>query len=163
MISQSSSRRGMSAIVAIFALTVALTACGPSGGGQGNDGPPRGDTNDTPRPMPTLTEEFVIGTWGDPDDTDEPYLEFAKDGSVTGSDGCNRLAGTWTIEDEAVVFSPLATTLMACAGVNTWLGAAATAVIEPDDDDELAFLNSEGVPIGTLDRDGPDFDPDLDD
>lgn len=167
MISKSHSRRGMSAIVAIVALTVALTACGPSGGGNG--GPPRdgggtgGSTNGSGSPAAVLTEDFVVGTWGDPDDADDPYLEFAKDGTVSGSDGCNRLVGTWTIEDDAVVFSELATTLMACPGVNTWLSAAATAVIEPDDDDELAFLNAEGVPIGTLDRDGPDFDPDLDD
>jgi heat shock protein HslJ len=156
-------------MIAVCALAVALTACAQPGSGGGNDGPDRdgpgrdGSGGKTTQPTPTLTEEFVVGSWGDPDEAGEPYLEFSDDGSVAGSDGCNQLVGTWTLESEQIVFSDLATTLMACEGVNTWLSAASTAVLEQDDDDELRILNSEGVPIGTLDRDGPDFAPDLDD
>jgi heat shock protein HslJ len=41
----------------------------------------------------------------------DPTLEFADDGSVSGSTGCNRLMGSY---DPATGFGPMATTMMAC-------------------------------------------------
>ncbi len=44
------------------------------------------------------------------------YLEFA-DGKVHGSDGCNRLSGSAVIQGDVITFGPIATTKMACPGV----------------------------------------------
>lgn len=44
------------------------------------------------------------------------YLEFA-DGKVTGSDGCNRLSGSAEISGDVITFGPIASTKMACPGV----------------------------------------------
>lgn len=44
-----------------------------------------------------------------------PTLLLHADGSVSGSDGCNRLLGRYRIEGDSVEFSGLASTMMACA------------------------------------------------
>ena len=54
---------------------------------------------------------------------------LADDGSLTGTDGCNRLVGTWTAEADTVTFADVASTRMACDGVDTWLSALATGTI----------------------------------
>lgn len=43
------------------------------------------------------------------------YLEFSKDNRVSGFIGCNRLTGSFTIENKTQIrFNQLATTMMAC-------------------------------------------------
>lgn len=91
----------------------------------------------------------VEGTWGDTSDSRAPSLEFASDGRVSGTDGCNRMMGFWTQDGTAVTLKDMASTLMACQGVDTWLSAAATAEI---DGDTLDLFNGNGDPIGTLQR-----------
>ena len=91
----------------------------------------------------------VEGTWGNVDDSRAPSLEFASSGRVTGTDGCNRLMGDWTQDGTAVTISALASTMMYCQEVDTWLSAAATAEI---DGESLAVFNVDGEPIGTLER-----------
>ncbi len=41
---------------------------------------------------------------------------LAADETVSGSAGCNSFSGTYSVADDGVSFSPLATTKMACAG-----------------------------------------------
>lgn len=91
----------------------------------------------------------VEGSWGDTSDSRAPSLEFAADGRVNGTDGCNRLMGDWTQDGATVTISQLASTMMACHDVDTWLSAAATAEL---DGDTLAVFNTDGEPIGTLRR-----------
>lgn len=91
----------------------------------------------------------VEGSWGDTSDTRAPSLEFAADGRVNGTDGCNRLMGDWTQDGTTVTISHLASTMMACLDVDTWLSAAATAEV---DGETLAVFNIDGEPIGTLRR-----------
>jgi heat shock protein HslJ len=45
-----------------------------------------------------------------------PYLEFGTDGRLTGSDGCNRVMGSYAVKGDAIEFGPLAGTRMACPG-----------------------------------------------
>lgn len=45
----------------------------------------------------------------------EVTAEFADDGTVSGSGGCNTYTGTYTAEGEALSVGPLASTLKACA------------------------------------------------
>lgn len=41
-------------------------------------------------------------------------LQFGEDGSVSGSDGCNRFATTYTASRSTISFDPAASTMMAC-------------------------------------------------
>jgi len=45
----------------------------------------------------------------------EPHLVFHEDGGLTGSDGCNRLIGTYAIDGASLRLSQLGATRMACA------------------------------------------------
>ena len=47
-----------------------------------------------------------------------PYLVFEQTGRVTGSDGCNRLAGNFDVNDDVVTFARIETTHMTCVGVH---------------------------------------------
>lgn len=90
-----------------------------------------------------------VGTWGDVAATGEPSLVLGDDGSLTGTDGCNRLIGTWTAEADTVTFVEVASTRMLCEGVDTWLSALATGTIA---DDTLTVQDESGEEIGTLER-----------
>ena len=43
----------------------------------------------------------------------EPYVQFG-DGSVSGSGGCNRFAGSYTFDGSRIAISQMAVTSMAC-------------------------------------------------
>jgi copper homeostasis protein (lipoprotein) len=48
-------------------------------------------------------------------DQSEPHLVLRSgDGRVAGSDGCNRVMGSYTIDGTAIDFGEMATTMMAC-------------------------------------------------
>lgn len=97
----------------------------------------------------------VSGTsWGKPGVTGEPSIAFEADGSVNGSDGCNRVMGNWSEEDGTVDLGELASTMMFCEGVDTWLTMAKTAEL---DGNKLVFLDPDGTEIGTL-TPAPDAD-----
>src|SRR5512136_2571665 len=60
-------------------------------------------------------------------DGSRPTLQFTGD-RVSGSDGCNRYAGRYTVARQAIkVVPPLATTQMACPGE---IGEQARAYVE---------------------------------
>lgn len=102
----------------------------------------RAATDDAPE-----SEEF-LGTWG-PDDASQPHLVISADGRFTGSDGCNTLAGSWTLNGETLQFDQAVSTLKACPGVTTTLGTLAAATV---DDDTLTVLDAAGAAIATLNR-----------
>lgn len=108
----------------LAAATFALTACSGSG------------------------SSSVAGTsWGDPDVSDKPSINFETDGGVNGTDGCNRVMGSWSEEDGTVDLGALASTMMFCEGVDTWLTTATTAKL---DGGSLVFFNPGGEEVGTL-------------
>ncbi|MHA3722812.1 META domain-containing protein [Leucobacter sp. HY1910] len=91
----------------------------------------------------------VVGSWGNTAQEKEPSLEFAEDGNVTGTDGCNRLMGSYTEDAGVVKFGQLASTMMFCEGVDTWLGQAATGKVSGD---TITISDEAGKEIGTLKR-----------
>ena len=91
----------------------------------------------------------VTGTWGTPDAMGTPGLELNADQSVTGTDGCNRLVGTWSLNGDTIEFGTFASTLMACEGVDTWLSGASTATV---DGSTMTVQDAGGDDIGTLER-----------
>lgn len=90
------------------------------------------------------------GTWGDATDTASPSLTLDEGGDFSGTDGCNRLSGTWTVdESDHVHFEDVAVTQMACEGVDTWLAGLNEATIA---DDTMTVLGQDGYEIGALER-----------
>ncbi|WP_405474300.1 META domain-containing protein [Paenarthrobacter ilicis] len=89
-----------------------------------------------------------VGVWGEPGNLQEPSLDLHTDGSISGTDGCNRLMGSWKEEAKTATFG-LASTRMACPGIDAWLSGAATARIQ--EDGKLAVFGQDGQQIGTLD------------
>ena len=90
------------------------------------------------------------GVWGSTD-AGQPYLELGSDGTLTGNDGCNGLSGSWELSDGSVEFDDLAMTLMACEGVDTWLGLADRAVLQGG---VMTITADDGTVIGQLTRAG---------
>ena len=100
----------------------------------------------TPSPVPA---SVWSGVWGEPDTEGKPYLELGVDQSVAGSDGCNRLMGQWRPDGDTVSFGQLASSMMFCEGVDTWLSGAATATLSGS---TMTVRNVAGDEIGTLTR-----------
>lgn len=90
----------------------------------------------------------AAGTWGE-QGQGRPQLVLGEDGSLSGTDGCNRLVGSWTQDGENVSFGQVGSTMMACPDVEVWL-------VDPNsgrvDRDTLHVFDSAGTEIGTLDR-----------
>lgn len=91
-----------------------------------------------------------VGTWGDPTTSSEPFLSLADDGSLSGSDGCNTLSGSWSVDEgEQVLFEDVAMTRMFCEGVDDWLSGLAAATIA---DTTMTVLGQDASEIGQLER-----------
>jgi heat shock protein HslJ len=117
----------------LIAATAMLTACATNAG------------TDAAAPVDP------VGTWGDVDTRSEPSLALSNDGVLTGTDGCNRLMGSWSADDETdtITFADVASTRMACEGVDTWLSGLATGTIAGE---TLTVFDVDGTEIGTLPR-----------
>lgn len=101
-------------------------------------------------PTPTATAQFdAVGAWGGQSVLNEPSLALAADGTLSGSDGCNRVHGSWSDQGDAVVFENVASTRMACEELDTWLSGLATATI---DGDTMTVRGEGDIILGTLDR-----------
>jgi heat shock protein HslJ len=81
-----------------------------------------------------------------------PTVRFDVDGTVTGTTGCNRYAGRYTLDGDELALSPLATTRMMCAddvmeqemaylGALPWVAAA--RVVDAD----LLLTDLDGAPV----------------
>lgn len=91
----------------------------------------------------------VVGSWGNPDEPQQPSLDLSKDGQVTGTDGCNRLMGSYTVNGDEITFTDVASTLMYCEGVDTWLAQLALATVAGD---EMTVYDLRGSELGVLKR-----------
>jgi heat shock protein HslJ len=121
----------------------ALTACSDDDGGSGD-----ASAAVTASPSSAGASD-AVGTWGKSATTGEAYLKLEKDGTASGSDGCNQLTGTWEAGDDGISFSPFAATQMFCADVDPWLSLAASAQVQGD---ELVLFDENDTQIGTLQR-----------
>ncbi|PJJ71753.1 META domain-containing protein [Diaminobutyricimonas aerilata] len=90
--------------------------------------------------------------WVAADTAGAAFVEFADDGSWTGSDGCNGNGGRWVADDTGTLLATSGpSTLMACDGapVPTWMATATTAWLDGDD---LVLLDRHGDELGRLTR-----------
>ncbi|GAA4283119.1 META domain-containing protein [Brevibacterium daeguense] len=115
-------------VVAGAGICLLLTGCGSN----------VGDSADTE----------VVGRWVS-DEPGDPHLVLDAEGKVKGSDGCNGINTTYTVEGNVVTLASRISTLRACVGVDTWLSGASTLRISGD---EAAVFNRDGEEIGTLVR-----------
>lgn len=76
------------------------------------------------------------------------YLELRDDGTLAGSDGCNRFQGRFAVDDDRIVVDNLAVTEGVCGGVD------AVAIVEILDRDPR--VSSVGGGVGTLRLGAPD-------
>jgi heat shock protein HslJ len=78
------------------------------------------------------------------------FLEFSEDGSVNGSDGCNNMGRTYTVDGDSISFSAMGpTTLMACPEP---VMAQTTAFQQALDDTESFSISGDTLTL--LDADG---------
>lgn len=92
----------------------------------------------------------AAGTWGHTA-PGMPQLVLVADGTLHGTDGCNRLMGSWREDADHITFMGVAATRMFCPDVDDWLSAMATAKLEPD---ALYIFNASGHLLGVLQRSG---------
>lgn len=127
--------------IAVVALLAAGCSASPGSGSGSDTGPASGAGPGT---------ASAVGPWGR-DAPRTPRLELAEDGGFTGTDGCNRLFGSWTQDERTVEFSGIGSTRMSCLDVDTWLEQLHSARV---DGDTLHISDADGVEIGTLGRPG---------
>lgn len=99
---------------------------------------------------PGLVPAEPAGRWGGPGGS---FVEFAADGSWTGSDGCNGAGGSWVAGPDGAFLAaaPSVRTLIACDGLDvaTALTGARTVGL---DGETLVLLDVAGAELGRLDR-----------
>lgn len=85
----------------------------------------------------------------------EATLQFADDGVLFGSTGCNRFTGSWTQDGDAVVLETGATTLVGCVDPEAAAQEQALLTLLPQAatveqaDDSLALLDADGSTLLT--------------
>ena len=93
-------------------------------------------------------EGLPIGYWVEERTPESPFLSISADGTFSGNDGCNVIRGSWeAVDDSAVQFSDIATTLMACEGVDQWLSQASLVRVRAG---VLTVQDADGVVLGQL-------------
>ncbi|CEA09432.1 META domain protein [Arthrobacter saudimassiliensis] len=139
-------------------LLLPLAACGDSAGQSAGPSAPATADGATSAPTSAGSDAGaeadepggpVLGGWGNLEDSSAPSLEFGPDGTYSGTDGCNGMAGNWREDGGRVILDPGPMTLKGCPDIDTWLRDAAS--VEPADD-VLAVFNAEGLRIGELTR-----------
>jgi heat shock protein HslJ len=129
---------------AAFAVVLLFAGCASSAPGDASSTTPSSESSGAG----SADAVGIVGVWGT-EDQGKPSLTFGEDGALSGTDGCNRLVGKWTADAGTVEFGPLASTRMACEGVDTWLSDGVSGTYT---DAELTVLDSTGKTIGTLER-----------
>ncbi len=105
-------RAGLVGIASAAAIVALLAGCASS----------------APSARGTVDPAALVGTWTI-DETfsspEQPFIDFADDGTWTASDGCNRVQGTWELGDEGALTTTAGpSTLMACDGAQLPLAMA---------------------------------------
>lgn len=148
-------RTSVATAVTAFSAAAVLVGCSPSA--QDSDNPiytqeapvtaSEGPSNGSEAPDADAAAPF-IGTWVDPDGLG--YLTFTEDGSVRGSDACNGIGSTFSVEDGTATVEPFATTMMACSeGWSQWLLQVTTVEVS-DTGTEMVVSGRDGSEAGVL-------------
>ena len=134
--------------LAALALTLPLAACDTGNDPRNPSSPSPTESSETTSPSDDASKLDPTGKWTSPEKGD-PFLEFAEDGSLEGSDGCNAIVTSWKAEGDEIAIDSFMSTQKACAGVDTWLSKASTATIEGN---VMKVKDSNGKVIGGLEK-----------
>lgn len=91
----------------------------------------------------------IYGRWVSVKPGSGAFLSLADDGSLTGSDGANRISTTWTSDDTGAIIESFLTTQRATQGMERWVGR--TRRVEADGD-HLNVFDQAGNHLGVLTR-----------
>lgn len=100
----------------------------------------------------SLTMHDVAGTWRS-DEPGQPYLTFNDEGAAWGTDGCNGINTSYTLDGSTITIEPWIATARACVGIDDWLRMARFADV---DGDTMTVRNRNDDVIGTLFRSAED-------
>lgn len=150
----------MFSAIGSFCLIATLSACSAAattdGDNSGSNTSDQGSSSSESTTDPSNTdpnddsslEANVLGTWAS-DEQGNPKLVFDDAGTVSGTDGCNGIGSTYTVQGDRVLVAPYAATMMACMGVDDWLRGVSEVSV---DGDTMQVFNKKGVEIGSLAR-----------
>ena len=129
------------AVAALGALLLVEVAVGCGGGDDG------GDPSSFESIPWVLSSGVEVAGW----ETVAPSILF-EDGRFSGSSGCNRYGGSYTVEGEILELGEIASTRMACpppgdAVERTYLGTLAGTAGWSTEDDELVLSDLEDVEL----------------
>lgn len=91
----------------------------------------------------------LYGKWVSTKPGSAAFLSISDDGSLTGSDGANRISTTWTKDGSGAVIESFLTTQRATQGMERWVGR--TRRVETDGD-QLNVFDHAGKHLGELTR-----------
>ncbi|NLT06911.1 MAG: META domain-containing protein [Solirubrobacterales bacterium] len=140
----------LATLLALAALAVAASGCGDDGGGGATDGGAAAD------------RDALVGTaWrlvpgGDEWQAAElPTIEFGADGRATGSAGCNRFGGDYTVDGDTLELGELASTLIGCEPAvmeaeRGYLDTLARVARWEIDGERLTLADADGEPLLTF-------------
>ncbi|WP_378144714.1 META domain-containing protein [Cnuibacter sp. UC19_7] len=90
----------------------------------------------------------AVGTWAGTGDK-PASLNLAEDGSVDGTDGCNKATGRYSVEGSQVSFALNPMTLKACLGVTLSFDKLDHGTV---DGDSITLYTHDGTELTTLTR-----------
>ena len=99
-----------------------------------------------------LSLHDIAGTWRS-DEPGQPYLTFNAEGAAWGTDGCNGINTSYTLDGSTITIEPWIATARACIGIDDWLRMARFADV---DGDTMTVRNRSDEVIGTLIRSAED-------
>lgn len=99
----------------------------------------------------------VNGRWASSKPGSAAFLKITADGSLTGSDGANRISTTWSNDASGAIVEPFLTTQRATQGMEMWVGR--TRRVEADGD-RLTVFDQAGNHLGVLNRADEADEPD---
>ncbi|MDN6747313.1 MAG: META domain-containing protein [Brevibacterium sp.] len=99
----------------------------------------------------------INGKWISSKPASAAFLNISADGSLTGSDGANRISTTWSGDDSGATGESFLTTQRAAQGMERWVGR--TRRVEADGD-QLNVFDQAGNHLDVLNRAADADEPD---
>jgi heat shock protein HslJ len=86
----------------------------------------------------------------------QPHLVFGANGRLSGTDGCNRVTGSYIVKDNGIAFGEIAATQMACPNTEeiasrfraALKGTSHWSIVK----DRLEFYGATGKPLAVFER-----------